>query len=117
MAAVPSPSQPAYSARSLLNKVAREGGRIFHMRERLVFVVTENEDLARWLLSEGALPYLPRNAAVPTDVRLRGAYRNAPGGPLKWDMYVHVIPVRGEQTIHEAAIARNSTLYVVGEDE
>jgi hypothetical protein len=86
------------------------------MRERLVFVVTENEELAQRLLTMGGLPYLPRNAAVATDVRLRGAFRDSPGGPLKWDIYIHTIPVRGERTLHEEAVARRSPLYEV-EDE
>jgi len=106
MAAIPSPAdQPEFSARSLLTMIVREGGHLFRMRERMVFTITQNAELAQRLITLGGLPYLPQDRAAP-DAEVRGGFRDAPGGPMKWDIYVHTIPVRGEQTIWEAAERR-----------
>jgi hypothetical protein len=82
------------------------------MREFCVFVVTENEDLARWLLAEGASPYVPAGSQE-RHAEMRGAYRDSRGGPWKWDIYIHAIPVKGEMTVHEAAGLADADLYEV----
>ena len=110
---VPSPADaPAHTARALVARVLREGGRVYRMRELCVFVLTENPELATWLLKLGGMPYLPRNTTPTYDTPL-GAYRNAPGGTPKWDIYIHPIPVKGEQTVWEAAGRSDVGLYEV----
>ena len=100
---IPSPADtPQYTADQFLQELRHRGGRIFRMREVFVFTLTNDPDVARWLLELGARPYKP----FGTDVKLEGpmgAYTRAKGGRAEWDMYIHTIPVRGEETIWEAA--------------
>jgi hypothetical protein len=105
---VPSPDdKPPPSADELLDRIEAEDGRVFRMREAAVFVLTSNPALAQWLISIGGSPYLPRNM-YPTDDAVRGAYRDAKDGPLKWDIYVHRIEVTGEEGVWEAARRRSA---------
>jgi hypothetical protein len=94
---------PQFTARQLLGKIRRAGGRIYRMPEFVVFVLTDREELAQWLLDMGGRGYSP-----PHDVRGRigmaGEYERVPGGVREWDILIHTIPVRGLQTIHEAAV-------------
>lgn len=104
---IPSPADaPTMTAQTLIRRVLREGGHVFRMRELCVFVLTENPELATWLLRLGGVPYLPHNAERTPDKPL-GAFRNSKNGPPKWDIYIHPIPVLGEQTVWEAAAKRN----------
>jgi hypothetical protein len=98
---VPSPADaPQVSARQLLREVRRRGGHVFRMREIGVFVITEDKELAEYLIRLGGKPYLPRHMTPSFEL---GSYRDAPGGTLKWDIYIHSIPVRGAESVWEAA--------------
>jgi hypothetical protein len=100
---VPSPADaPEFTAEELLAHIAGRGGRIFRMAEILVFCLTQDEQLAFWLLKKGGKSFLPP-ALVPADLGPRRAYKRTSAGPWEWDIYIHTIPVRGEQTIWEAA--------------
>ena len=111
---VPSPADtPSMTARTLISRVLREGGHVYWMQELCVFVVTEDPELASWLLRLGGMPYLPSGAARISETQPRGAFRNAKDGPPKWDIYIHTIPVKGEQTVWEAADRKNVDLYEV----
>jgi hypothetical protein len=98
---VPSPANPRYTARSLVTQIRQRGGHIYRMREWGVFVITDDPELAGWMLGLGGTPFLPRG--MQRDPLHPGAFRDSPKGKLKWDIYIHHIPVRGEQTVWEAA--------------
>jgi len=100
---VPSPADVALpTAAELLAEIRAREGRIFRMREHHVFVITNNPDTAQWLLGMGGLPYRPVGQNPSWDYPL-GAYRRSREGPPEWDIYVHIVPVSGPQTIWEAA--------------
>lgn len=110
---VPSPTdQPKITAKQLCAHVKKNDGRLYRMREFCVFVVTTNEKLAQWLLLQGASPYVPAGSHVRRG-EMRGAYRDSKKGPWKWDLYIHHIPVKGEQTVWEAAGLADAELYEV----
>ena len=92
--------QPTMTAGQLLARVRRKGGRVYRMREFAVFVLTDDEELARWMISRGGKRFTPQNADPSTPA---GSYRRAPGGKLEWDIYIHAIPVLGQRTVWEAA--------------
>jgi len=107
--AVPSPAdvvepEPEYTARQLLEKIVEFGGHIHRMREHAVFVITRNPDLARALFAKGASRFRPKHGIESMAYPL-GGYRLSrdPDSPTEWDIYVHTIPVRGEETVWEAA--------------
>src|SRR5262249_41455893 len=83
---VPSPADtPQFTAEQFLQELRHRGARIFRMREVFVFCLTNDPDVARWLLELGARPYKP----FGTDVSLggpMGAYTRAKGGRAEWDM-------------------------------
>lgn len=111
---VPSPAdQPQYTAEQLLQRIRVKGGHVLRMRQHCVFVITDKPKLAQWLLDLGGVPFLPR-VAKPFDEPgwPKGSFRDSPGGRPKWDIYVHAIPVLGEETIWEAARVR-ARLYEV----
>jgi len=98
---VPSPADvPAFTARQLLNRIRRGGGRIYRMRMASVFVLTTNEQMALWLIKLGGKRYTPINADPSTPA---GSYKRTPDGQIEWDVYIHMIPVFGDTTIWEAA--------------
>jgi hypothetical protein len=106
---VPSPADaPQVTARQLIREIRRQDGRVFRMREVGVFVVTKNKELAQWLILLGGKPYLPKHMTPAYEY---GSYRDAPGGPLKWDIYIHSISVRGEQSVWEAAADADADLW------
>lgn len=108
MAAVPSPADaPTMTAEQLLRRVRLRGGRIFRMAEFSVFVLTTDKELALWLLKLGGKRYTPAGADPSTP---DGSYRLSAEGRLEWDVYVHAIPVLGEQTVWEAAETANQIL-------
>jgi hypothetical protein len=97
------PAEPQFTAGELLAEIERREGRIFRMPELCVFVLTTNEETAAWLLDLGGKSYIP--PGLPTGGKhTRGAYiRDPRSGLTEWDIYVHAIPVRGEQTVWQAA--------------
>lgn len=101
---VPSPADAAAlpTASEFVAEIKQRGGRVLRMREHHVFVITNEPETAGWLLGLGGLPYRPAHGQPSWDVPF-GAYRRAREGPPEWDIYVHMIPVAGEQTIWEAA--------------
>jgi hypothetical protein len=102
---VPSPAdtplEPEHDAEELLDYISDRGGRIFRLREVSVFCLTQDEELARWLLSKGGKSFSPPH--LPRPPGPNHAYRRYTGGPWEWDIYIHIIPVKGERTIWEAA--------------
>lgn len=98
---IPSPADaPTMTARQLLARVRKGGGRVYRMKMVGVFCLTDREDLALWLIKLGGKRYCPQNSDPSTPA---GAYRRAPGGKIEWDIYIHTIPVLGEKSIWEAA--------------
>lgn len=95
--------QPLLSAARFLREVHRQGGRVYRMPEIYVFCITSNPDLAAWLIKLGATPYQPRGTVRSIHMLPLGAYERARGGTVEWDLYIHDLPVSGEETIHEAA--------------
>jgi len=116
---IPSPADaPSMTAKTLLRRIRREGGRIYRMRENHVFVLTDSSELAQWLLSLGAITYLPRGAEISLQVSPLGAFRMAKDSRPQWDIYVHPIPVLGETTVWEAAGEISDVgLYEIGDEE
>lgn len=103
---VPSPADtPEFDAEGLLDHIAERGGRIFRMPEVSVFCLTQDQELARDLMRWGAKSFLPTHFS-PSDLGPKRAYkRGGPDSPWEWDIYIHIIPVSGDTTIHEAAAA------------
>jgi len=100
---VPAPPDiPRYSARQLLRAIKRQGGRVYRMRSTCVFVLTDNPELAQKLVTLGARSYMPRGAKPEWGSPL-GSFTRAPGAKPEWDLYIHTIPVRGEESMWEAA--------------
>jgi hypothetical protein len=104
------PPEPSMTARTLLSRIRRRGGRIYRMPEVAVFVLTDSRELADWMVSLGGKPYTPPS---PDPIE-PGAYLRAKGGKREWDIYIHTIPVLGMTTVHQAA--KKETLYLVGDD-
>lgn len=100
---VPSPDDrgPEFTAEQLLAEMRERGARVYRMREHAVFALTKDPECARWLLGLGARPYTPRHSEGSFDLPV-GGYRRAKDGPTEWDLYVHIIPVSGEQTLWQA---------------
>lgn len=102
---VPSPADtPDFDAEGLLLEIEQLGGRIFRMSEpSRVFVVTTEEDLARWLMLLGGKPFLPPHLD-PADLAPKSAYQRTKG-VWEWDIEIGMVPVSGEITLWEAAAA------------
>jgi hypothetical protein len=101
---VPSPADvPQYTAEELLQECRIRGARVYRFREVMVFALTNSREVADWLLDLGGRPYLPHNAERVYNDLPAGAYRRERGGSAEWDIYIHLIPVRGIETIWEAA--------------
>jgi hypothetical protein len=106
------------SARTLLRQIKRRGGRIYRMRQTLVFVLTNDGDLVTWLLSLGGNTYVPRGSEQTLMAAPLGAFRMAKGGDPTWDIYVHTIPTLGDESVWEAAATFDGVgLYEVGDEE
>lgn len=97
---IPEPAQ--YDADTLVAEIRRRGGRVYRMRDIVVFALTNDPEVASWIFKLGGTSFLPHYGSV-AHVEPHGSYRRASGGPLEWDIYVHTIPVTGEKTIYEAA--------------
>jgi len=96
------PEPPAYDADQLVAEIRRRGGRVYRMREVVVFCLTNDPEVADWLFGLGGSSFLPRYATADPTLP-PGSYKRAQGGPLEWDLYVHTIPVLGERRVWEAA--------------
>lgn len=84
--------EPAYTATEILEKLAQSGAKIHRGRELVVFCMTKERHVLRWLLVLGAKFHAGQ----------RG-YKRSQEGPVEWDLYLHVIPVKGEESWWEAA--------------
>lgn len=90
--------EPRYTARELLREIQRRGGRVYRSMHTTVFCLTNDPEVAQWLLDLGGKAYRPQGFAAGPD----GGYQRAPG-LREWDIYVHTIPVKGDETVHHAA--------------
>ena len=95
---IPSPADaPTMTAAELVERIRAEGGRVLRMRVAPgVFVLTDNEQLARWLHARGGTTFSNRT-------QMNGSYKRARDGKDEWDVWIHSIPVLGEQTAWEVA--------------
>ena len=97
---VPEPAQ--YTADELVAAIRERGGRIYRMREIVVFCLVNDPEVAQWIFSLGGISFVPPHAGVE-HVHPPGAYKRSSTGPLEWDIFIHTIPVLGEKRIWEAA--------------
>lgn len=103
---------PQYTARELLREIQRRGGRVYRFHHLAVFALTNDPAVAEWLVELGARRYVPPGLGVGAD---GGYWRSKDDGIREWDLYVHTIPVRGEESVWEAAGRnRKVELKVVG---
>jgi len=87
--AVPSPAS-ALTAAELLARIREKGGRPYRMKDEGVYVLTDDESVAAWLLDLGGHAY--RAAGMS---QADGSFSRARGGKTEWDIWVHTIPVTG----------------------
>lgn len=81
------------NARELIEQIRKRGGRVLRMKEPpSVFVLTDSEPLVDWLFGRGATPVV---TAEP--------YKRARGGSVEWDVWIHPVPVLGDETLWEAS--------------
>lgn len=86
--------EPAYTATEILEKVvASKRGRVGRGRELTVYCLIQDKMLLRWLLLLGAKFFAGS----------RDGYRRSTEGPIEWDLYLHIIPTKGDETWWEAA--------------
>ena len=98
---VPSPAS-ALTAEQLLARIKERGGRPYPMRSGDVFVLTDNQEVADWLLDLGGHPY----KASGMSMGMEGGYLRARDGKREWDVWIHTIPVTGPsvwETLHADA--------------
>jgi hypothetical protein len=95
--------EPRYTARDLLREIHRRGGRVNRMRQHAVFCLTTDPKLAEWLLDMGGKAYTP--PGIGDALSVDGGYRRdgRSQGVREWDIYIHAIPVKGEETVWEVA--------------
>jgi hypothetical protein len=84
---IPSPADAKWTAEEFLTEVRRRGGRIYRMPHLRVFALADGS-LAAWLIEQGAGEF--------------GSYERA-RGVREHDIYLHRVPVSGEESIHQAA--------------
>ena len=100
---VPSPADaPPFFADELVKEIRDRGCHVLRMRYVGVFALVRDKELAQWLVDLGARPYRPPWAELISEGPL-GAYKRAHDGPIEWDLWIHIIPVLGEESIWEAA--------------
>lgn len=79
------------TAAELISKIENAGGRVLRMKAPPnVFVLTDNFKLAQRLVDRGASQH-------------HGNYKRARDGRDEWDLWIHPIPVLGEETVWEVA--------------
>ena len=93
---------PQFTADELVAEIRARGGRVYRMREIVVFCLTNDPEVAEWIFRLGGVSFVAPHAGVEY-VEPPGAYKRASGGPLEWDIFIHVIPVIGEKRVWEAA--------------
>lgn len=86
------------TAEKLIERIKARGGRVFTLPSRMVFCLTTDPVLRDGLAELGA-----RYHSSSAGDGGPGGYPQARGGPLEWDLWIHTIPVEGEQTVYEAA--------------
>ena len=96
MAEVETP--PRFTARELLREIQRRGGRVYRFRYVVVICLTGDPDLAQWLQEMGGKLHVP----VGGPQNLDGSYWRSKG-VREWDVNIQMIPVRGPETVWEAA--------------
>jgi hypothetical protein len=97
------PHEPEFTAAGLVAEIRARSGRVMRFREVCVICLTTNPDTATWLRDLGGKSFVP----VGLERSMRGPHggylRDTKTGLTEWDIYIHAIPVKGEQTIWEAA--------------
>jgi hypothetical protein len=96
---VPSPADaPTMTAAELVERIAERGGRVLRMKQPpSVFCLTDDPELADWLFARGATTFTARG------LKNNGSYKRARDGKDEWDVWIHPIPVLGEETAWEVA--------------
>ena len=96
--AVPSPADvPTHTARELVAEIRSRGGRVLRMKQPpSTFVLTNDPELAEWLERKGATHHVARGLN-------NGGYKRCAGGLDEWDLWIHSIPLVGEETVWETA--------------
>jgi hypothetical protein len=92
--------EPPRPAAELLAEIRERGGRVYRMRSDRVTCLTDDPELAGWLLAHGGKHYSTPGLAVHST----GGYwraRQITGGKMEWDIWIHTIPAEG--SIWEAA--------------
>lgn len=79
---------PEWTSEALIAEIRGQGGRVYRLREQLVFCLTNNPELAEWLVEIGGQPYAPNG-------HTGGAYPRARDGSVEFDIYLQNIPVNG----------------------
>jgi hypothetical protein len=95
-------AEPRFSAAHIVRMIRRKGGRAYRMPDTVAFVLTDDPKLARELLELGGSIFNVPGLTPDAHTSPLGGYRRTPGGKTEWDILIHMIPVRGEQTIWEA---------------
>jgi hypothetical protein len=78
------------TAEYLLDRIREQGGRVYRMNEERAFVLTDNQELAAWLLDRGGRPYGNSDPALT-----EGGYRREAKGKVEYDIWISTIPVSG----------------------
>ena len=97
---IPSPDnpEPEYTATELVRLIRERGGRVHRYRAVQVFVLTNSEELQRWLTGDeigGKLFTAPNDSTPP------GSYQRARDSKPEWDVVITNAKVGGD--IWEAA--------------
>jgi len=100
--------EPRYTAERLLREIQGRGGRVFRMTLNAVFCLTNDVEVAEWLVGLGGKTYTPpAQGGVQT---LDGGYWRSKG-VREWDIYIHAIPVKGTESVWEAAKRNRRVQY------
>ena len=92
------PPEPPLAAAELLAKIRERGGRVYRMRAERAFCLTDDSEVAEWLLTLGARPFTPSGASPN---HAPGAYPRERGGKIEYDLWVDTIPVAEETSLWE----------------
>src|SRR5262245_4026724 len=83
------------TAEKLVERIRARGGRLFCLPSRMVFCLTTDETLRDGLAELGGRFH-------STSAGQGGPGGCDRGGKLEWDIWCHMIPVDGEETLYEA---------------